>query len=117
MGSEQKKFPHGGNGSAHDELVRDLKHLREVVREVGESFILRREGQIETILSNLAGIHSRGVGSEAPGWLRELHSLKTKQGKGRLKDLKDIDKLIEDLAEQVVDAQDRRTGKGRGERG
>jgi hypothetical protein len=35
-------------------------------------------------------------------------------GNGRLKDLKGIDDLIEKLAEQVVGAQDRPKGKGRG---
>ncbi len=116
MGPEQKKNSHG-NGSAHDELVRELKHLREVVRDTGESFILRREGEIETILSHLDALPSGVIKGEAPAWLREIHSLKTKPAKGRLKDLKEIDRLIEELAEQVVGAQDRRKGKGRGARG
>lgn len=117
MGAEQRNNNHGGNGATREELIRELKHLREVVREVGESFILRREGEIETILSHLAAVPAGTLRSEAPTWLREIHALKVKQAKGRLKDLKGIDKLIEDLAEQVVSAQDRRKVKGRGQRG
>ncbi len=114
MGPEHKNNDHGGNGAAREELVRELKHLREVVRDAGESFILRREGEIETILSHLAAVPSGALRSEAPVWLREIHGLKTKPAKGRLKDLKEIDKLIEELAEQVVGVQDRRKGKRKG---
>ncbi len=117
MATEQRNNNHGGNGAAREELVRELKHLREVVREVGESFILRREGEIETILSHLAAVPAGALRSEAPVWLREIHSLKVKQAKGRLKDLKGIDKLIAELAEQVVGAEDRCKGKGRRKRG
>ncbi|ABQ26817.1 hypothetical protein [Geotalea uraniireducens] len=117
MGGEPRNNNHGGNGAAREDLVRELKHLREVVRDVGESFILRREGEIETILSHLAAVPVGTLRGEAPNWLREIHSLKVKQAKGRLKDLKEIDGLIEELAEQVVSAQDRRKGKGRGKRG
>ncbi len=118
MGLEHNKNSHGnGNGSTRDELVRELKHLREVVRDVGECFILRREGEIETILSHLDALPAGTLRGEAPAWLHEIHGLKTKPAKGRLKDLKEIDRLIEDLAEQVVGAQDRRKGKGKGQRG
>ncbi len=115
MGPEQKKNSYGnGNGSTRDELVRELKHLREVVRDAGESFILRREGEIETILSHLAAVPAGALRSQSPAWLREIHGLKTKPAKGRLKDLKEIDRLLSELAEQVVGAQDRRKGKGKG---
>ncbi len=114
MGPEHKNNHHGGNGAAREEVVRELKHLREVVRDAGESFILRREGEIETILSHLDALPAGILRGEAPAWLHEIHGLKTKPAKGRLKDLKEIDRLIEDLAEQVVGAQDKRTGKGKG---
>ncbi len=117
MGSEQRDNNHGGNGADREDLVRELKHLREVVRDVGESFILRREGEIEAILSHLAAVPAGTLRNEAPNWLREIHSLKVKQAKGRLKDLKGLDGLIDELAEQIVSAQDGRKGKGRGQRG
>jgi hypothetical protein len=114
MEAARRKNNGGGNGAAHDELVRELKHLREVVREVGERFILRREGEIETILSHLDSVPSGILRGEAPEWLDELHGLKVRPAKGRLKDLKGIDELIEKLAEQVVSAQDKRKRKARG---
>ncbi len=114
MATASRKTNSGGNGAVREELIRELKHLREVVRDAGESFILRREGEIETILSHLAAVPAGALRSESPAWLREIHSLKTKPAKGRLKDLKEIDRLIEELAEQVVGAQDRRKGKGKG---
>ncbi len=117
MGPEHKNNHHMGNGAVREELIRELKHLREVVRDAGESFILRREGEIETILSHLETLPSGTIRGEAPAWLSEIHGLKTKPAKGRLKDLKEIDKLIEALAGQVVDAQDRRKRKGKGQRG
>ena len=108
MEAGQAKNGNGSYGAVHDELIRELKHLREVVRDVGERFILRREGEIEAILSQLAAVPPGVLRSEASNWLEELHGLKVKPAKGRLKDLKGIDAVIERLAEQVVSAQERR---------
>jgi hypothetical protein len=91
--------------AVRDELVRELKHLRGTVREVGESFILRREGEIETIIGHLAAITAAPLKAEAPGWIHDIRELKLKPAKGRLKDLKEIDALIEELADQVMSAQ------------
>ncbi len=91
--------------AVREELVRELKHLRGVVREVGESFILRREGEIETIIGHLAAIPAAPLKAEAPDWLHDIRELKLKPAKGRLKDLKEIDELIEELADQVMSAQ------------
>lgn len=92
--------------AVREELVRELKHLRAAVREVGENFILRREGEIETIIGLLATITAAPLKKEAPGWLHEIRELKLKPAKGRLKDLKGLDVLIEELADQVITAQD-----------
>ena len=92
--------------AVREELVRELKHLRATVREVGENFILRREGEIETIVGLLATIPAAPLKKEAPDWLHEIRELKLKPAKGRLKDLKELDALIEELADQVMTAQD-----------
>jgi hypothetical protein len=89
-----------------EELVRELKHLRGAVREAGENFILRREGEIETIIGLLATIPATPLKTEAPDWLHEIRELKLKPAKGRLKDLKELDVLIEELADRVMIAQD-----------
>jgi len=95
------------NGEALDELTHELKHLRGLVREAGEHFILCREGEIETIISHFAAIPPGKLRAEAPNWLHQIRSLKLKPAKGRIKDLKGIDELIEELAEQVISAQEK----------
>ena len=92
--------------AVREDLVRELRHLRVTVREVGENFILRREGEIETIIGLLATIPASPLKKEAPDWLHEIRELKLKPAKGRLKDLKELDELIEELADQVMTAQD-----------
>lgn len=99
---------HKGKGVVKEELVQELKHLRGLVRETGEHFILRREGEIETIISHLDDVTPVILKSEAPNWLNEIRSLKLKPAKGRLKDLRGIEELIEELAEEVMSAQERR---------
>jgi hypothetical protein len=88
------------------ELAGELRHLRASVREVGESFILRMEGEIETLISHLAAVPTTLLKRESSAWLREIRDLKLKPAKGRLKDLKGIDGLIEALTNQVINAQD-----------
>jgi len=94
------------NGELQDELTRELKHLRAVVREVGENFILRREGEIEAVIVNLAGVPPGKLRAVANDLLRGLHNLKLKPEKGRLKDLKELDRLIGALAERVMTGQE-----------
>jgi hypothetical protein len=105
MGTEHKGTKRATNGAVLEELTQELKHLRGLVRETGEQFILRREGEIETIISNLAAVPAGKVRSEAPGLLHEIRSLRLKPAKGRLKDLKGLEEVIEELADRVISAQ------------
>jgi hypothetical protein len=93
------------NGELQDELARDLKHLRTVVREIGENFILRREGEVEALIANLASVPPGKLRTVASDLLGGLHNLKLKPEKGRLKDLKELDQLIGAMAERVMTAQ------------
>ena len=107
MVTPKKKTKGPTSGEAvREDLMRELKHLRAAVREVGESFILRREGEIETIIGLLATIPAASLKTGAPDWLHEIRELKLKPAKGRLKDLKGLDELIAVLADQVMSAQD-----------
>lgn len=101
---EKKKSNH--NGAVLEELTHELKHLRGLVRETGERFILRREGEIETIISHLDAVPPGILRKVAPNWLHEIRGLKLKPAKGRMKDLKEIDALIEVLTDGVVSAQE-----------
>jgi hypothetical protein len=99
-----------GNGRVKDEALREelageLKRLRALVRELGEQFILRREGEIETIISLLSAIPPGKLRAQAPGMLHDIRGLRLKPAKGRMKDLKGIDGLFEELSERVAGAQ------------
>src|SRR5689334_12801335 len=107
MTTEKKKAKSTpGRAAIMEELVAELRHLRGAVREVGEGFILRREGEIEAVISQLETVPTPLLKRESPGWLHEIRGLKLKPAKGRLKDLKEIDELIAAVTDQVITAQD-----------
>ncbi|HYR02017.1 MAG TPA: hypothetical protein VES58_01635, partial [Syntrophobacteria bacterium] len=93
--------------------------LRRLVRDVGESFIMRREGEIETLIEYLTTLPAGKVKSAAPAWLHMVRHLKVKPAKGRLKDVKDMDRLIGELMAALIEAQEkgktpvRRKSKGK----
>ena len=109
----EKPTKNGANNGAHngarEELVQEFKHLRTLMRDAAERFILHREGDIETIISHLEDLPPRVLKTSTPGWMKELHGLKVKPAKGRIKDLKGIDRLIEELTDQVLSVQDGKT--------
>ena len=98
------------------DLEHELRHLRVLVREVGDNFILRHEGAIETIISNLASVPHVRLKAGLPEWLQKLRALKLKPAKGRLKDLKAIVALIEELSEGVICAQEGQKGSSKDRR-
>lgn len=101
----ERKGNGGPGDELRDEVAGELKLLCSVVREIGESFILRREGEIESLLGCLAALPRKRLRESAPEWLRELHRLKVKPHKGRLRDLKELDRLIGGLLEQFLELQ------------
>jgi hypothetical protein len=84
-----------------------------MAHEVCDNFTLRREGNIETIISCLATVPRKKLRETLPEWLREIRSLKLKPQKGRLKDLKEIDRVITGLQEKVMDTQEKKGRKTR----
>jgi hypothetical protein len=98
------------SNEAREELEREFKHLRVLVREIGENFILRREGEIETAIGNLEGLPPGKLRAMAPALIEELRKLKVKPAKGRFKDLKELNRMIDALAGRVITAQN--CGKG-----
>ncbi len=98
----------GSNGKdLKAELTAELRQLRRLLREVGEGFILRREGEIETLIEQLETLPAGKVKGTAPEWLRALRHLKVKPVKGRLRDVKDIDHLIGAFMDGLNDAQEK----------
>ena len=102
------------SAEVREELEREFKHLRVLVREIGENFILRQEGEIETAISNLEGLQPGKLRTMAPTLIQELRKLKVKPAKGRFKDLKELNRLIDELTNQVISAQERGKGAGKG---
>lgn len=87
-----------------NELVNELKVLRITIREIAEGFILRKEGEIETFLDYLLKMPPDRLKAFARPWMREARALKLKPAKGRIKDLKKIDNLLNDLLNYVIEA-------------
>jgi len=88
------------------ELVNELKVLRMAIREVAEGFILRKEGEIETLLDYLLNMPPGRLKAVVRLWMRETRALKLKPAKGRIKDLKKVDSLLNDLLNHVIEADD-----------
>ena len=111
--SEVQKKSRGRGEDLQNEYIRELKLLRSMAHEVCDNFTLRREGNIETIISCLATVPRKKLRETLPEWLREIRSLKLKPQKGRLKDLKEIDRVITGLQEKVMDTQEKKGQKTR----
>ena len=92
-------------GELAHELATELRLLRSMVRDVGEGVILRKEGEVEALLGYLAGVPAARLKEFAPHWLREVRDLKVKPAKGRVKDLKKIDSLLEEMLDSVLELQ------------
>lgn len=88
------------------ELANELKALRTAVRETAEGFILRKEGEIETLLDYLLKMPPAKFKAVARPWLRGAQSLKLKPAKGRIKDIKKIDHLLQDLLDGLIENND-----------
>lgn len=105
MKTAKKEVKSSGRAAVLEELVGELRRLRGAVRDVGEGFILRKEGEIELVISQLENVPTALLKRESRGWLNEIRGIKLKPAKGRSKDLKGIDELIDGLAERVISAQ------------
>ena len=81
------------------ELAGELRRLRTVVRQAGEQFILRREGEIEGLLGALESLSLPP--RDTAKWLSAVRRLKLKPHKGRLRDLRAIRELLAALGEEM----------------
>ncbi|HEY5973777.1 MAG TPA: hypothetical protein VIU41_03465 [Geobacteraceae bacterium] len=95
------KMPKAPDEQLQD-LVAELKYLRGIVHEIGESLIIRKEGEIESLISQLQTLPGPKLSDIGKGWLREARGLDVKPAKGRLKDLRRLDQLLATLNDAVV---------------
>jgi hypothetical protein len=98
-----KKIDRSKSDELRQTLFEELRSLRKTVREVGEGFILRKEGEIEALLNYLLEMSPAQVEKFGRSWLRESRDLSLKPTKGRIKDLRRIDALLEDLLSHVIE--------------
>ena len=98
-----KKIDRNSSDELRQALVEELRTLRQTVREAGEGFILRKEGEIEALLSYLLEMRPAQVEKFGKSWLRESRDLSIKPTKGRIKDLRRLDALLEDLLSRVIE--------------
>jgi hypothetical protein len=98
-----KKIDRSKSDELRQTLVEELRTLRQTVREAGEGFILRKEGEIEALLSYLQEMRPSQVEKFGKSWLRESRELSIKPTKGRIKDLRRIDSLLDDLLSCVIE--------------
>jgi len=83
-----KKIDRNQSDELRQTLLDELRTLRQTVREAGEGFILRKEGEIEALLSYLLEMCPSQVEKFGKSWLRESRDLSIKPTKGRIKDLR-----------------------------
>lgn len=94
------------------DLVAELKYLRGIVHDIGENLIIRKEGEIESLISHLQTLTSSKLRRIGKGWLSEARGLNVKPAKGRLKDLHRVEQLLTSLADAVIACDDEeRNGK------
>jgi hypothetical protein len=98
-----KKIDRNSSDELRLTLFEELRTLRQTVREAGEGFILRKEGEIEALLSYLQEMRPAQVEKFGKSWLRESRDLSIKPTKGRIKDLRRLDALLEDLLSRVIE--------------
>lgn len=79
-------------------LEAELAHLRTVLREVGETFVANLEAEIVQLGSSVAEMQdSLKDDRQVSQMVAEIRSLNVKPGKGRRKDFKKIDELVDRL--------------------
>lgn len=86
-------------------MTNEFRYLRNIIREVGEAFVIRRESQVEALVDVLGTLSTDDLRSLAPKWLHQLRQLKVKPTKGRLKDLKQIDLIMEEFSNMIAELQ------------
>lgn len=96
----RKKRRKAAVGKAIEALESELTRLRAVVHEIGEACVTNLEAEIIQIAGGVEEVREdlRDDGG-ITRMLEEIQALKVKPEKGRMKDLKKVDELIDRLEE------------------
>ena len=87
-------------------LVAELKYLRGIVHDIGENLIIRKEGEIESLMSHLQTLPKSKLRRIGKTWLSEARGLNVKPAKGRLKDLHRVDRLLTSIGDAIIACDD-----------
>ena len=96
-----------GKDKAAAELASELKKLRATLKEIVRQISLRIDSRIADTLQILEKKQAPGEPSALPGakaslqLAKKLQGLKIKAGKGKLKDIARISKLVEKIADKL----------------
>ena len=88
------------------EMCTEFRQLRNIIREAGEAFIIRKESEVETLVEVVETFSVAELRAISPDWLRQIKQLKLKPAKGRLKDLKQIVHLMEEFQEKAEELRE-----------
>lgn len=87
-------------------LIAELKYLRGLVHDIGENLIIRKEGEIESLIAHLQTLPGSTLRQIGKGWLCTARALNVKPAKGRLKDLHRLDELLTSLCDAIIACED-----------
>jgi hypothetical protein len=89
------------------ESVRELSKLRSLLKDVGTNCLDRLDGELAALALSLAGGHFPGDPPVLPSsptllaMLADIRALKVKPKRGRVKDVRRIEALLESLHDQM----------------
>lgn len=83
------------------ELIAALRALRLLVREVGGNYLAGLQADVARVERAVAATPEKQRAAELQRMLMRIHNLDVKPAKGRRRDLKELDKLITRLADNV----------------
>lgn len=87
-------------------MATEFRQLRNIIREVGEALIIRKESEVEALVEVLETLSTAELRTLSPEWLRQIKQLKVKPAKGRMKDLKQIVHLMEEFQEKAEELRE-----------
>lgn len=94
-------------------LLEELRHLRTLARQAADNFILRQEGNIETVITCLGGLRASALRRNSAEWKALLSELNLKPEKGRLRDLKEIHEVVRRLVRELLDESEAKPRKNK----
>jgi hypothetical protein len=94
---KRRSFSNGEWQKVSSSVQMELRHLRSLLEEITSSYLIKRQAQIESLISSLSENEFVKKEQDIRSIQKNLRSLKVKPEKGRYKDLKKVEDLIANL--------------------